>query len=42
MNELPRWAKHATVWLLLATALFLAVLAWQKSLARIFHEHHTG
>jgi aspartyl protease family protein len=34
MNELPRWAKHATVWLLLATALFLAVLAWQKSLGQ--------
>ncbi len=30
MHELPRWLKHATVWLLLATALFVAVLAWQK------------
>lgn len=31
MHELPRWLKHATVWLVLATGLFLAVLAWQKS-----------
>ncbi|MBL8308724.1 MAG: retroviral-like aspartic protease family protein [Rubrivivax sp.] len=27
MSELPRWLKHATVWLLLATGLFLAVQA---------------
>jgi len=27
MTELPRWLKHATVWLVLATALFLAVQA---------------
>ena len=31
MHELPRWLKHATIWLLLATGLFVAVLAWQKS-----------
>lgn len=27
MSELPRWLKHATVWLVLATGLFLAVQA---------------
>jgi aspartyl protease family protein len=27
MAELPRWLKHATVWLVLATGLFLAVQA---------------
>lgn len=30
MNELPGWLKHATVWLLLALGLFLAVQAWQR------------
>jgi aspartyl protease family protein len=30
MNELPGWLKHATVWLLLAVALFLGVQAWQS------------
>jgi aspartyl protease family protein len=29
MRELPAWLKHATVWLLLAVALFLGVQAWQ-------------
>jgi aspartyl protease family protein len=29
MTELPGWLKLATVWLLLATGLFLAVQAWQ-------------
>ncbi len=30
MNELPGWLKHATVWLLLAAALFIGVQAWQQ------------
>jgi aspartyl protease family protein len=30
VTELPRWLKHATVWLLIAAGLFLAVQAWQK------------
>lgn len=30
MKELPSWLKHATVWLLLALGLFLAVQAWQQ------------
>jgi aspartyl protease family protein len=29
MRELPAWLKHATVWLLLALAVFLGVQAWQ-------------
>ena len=29
MNELPRWLKHGTVWLLLALGLFMGVQAWQ-------------
>jgi aspartyl protease family protein len=29
MHELPAWLKHATVWLLLAAAVFLGVQAWQ-------------
>lgn len=29
MRELPRALKHATLWLLLGTAVFLAVQAWQ-------------
>lgn len=29
MRELPAWLKHATVWLLIGTAVFLAVQAWQ-------------
>ena len=29
MNELPPWLKHATVWLLLAVAVFLGVQAFQ-------------
>jgi aspartyl protease family protein len=28
-RELPAWLKHGTVWLLLATGLFLGVQAWQ-------------
>ena len=28
MNELPGWVRHATVWLLLALALFLGVQTW--------------
>jgi aspartyl protease family protein len=28
MNELPAWLKHATVWLLLAAAVFLGVQWW--------------
>ena len=30
MNELPGWLKHATVWLVLAAALFVGVQAWQS------------
>jgi aspartyl protease family protein len=30
VNELPGWLKHATVWLLLAAALFIGVQAWQQ------------
>lgn len=30
MAELPGWLKHATVWLLLALALFLGVQGWQR------------
>lgn len=30
MTEFPRSLKHATLWLLLGTALFLAVQAWQE------------
>lgn len=30
MSELPRSLKHLTVWLLLGTAVFIAVLAWQR------------
>ena len=30
MNELPRWLKHATVWLLLAVGLLLGVQAWTR------------
>ena len=29
MGELPGWLKHATVWLVLAVAVFLGVQAWQ-------------
>jgi aspartyl protease family protein len=29
MTEFPRTLKHVTLWLLLGTAVFLAVLAWQ-------------
>ncbi len=29
MGELPPWLKHATVWLVLAVAVFLGVQAWQ-------------
>ena len=29
MGELPAWLKHATVWLLLAVAVFMGVQAWQ-------------
>lgn len=29
MSDLPRWLKHVTVWLLLATCVFVAVQAWQ-------------
>ena len=29
MADLPPWLKHATVWLLLALAVFLGVQAWQ-------------
>ena len=29
MTDLPAWLKHATVWLLLALAVFLGVQAWQ-------------
>jgi aspartyl protease family protein len=29
MAELPPWLKHATVWLVLAVAVFLGVQAWQ-------------
>lgn len=31
MQDLPRWLKHATIWLLLGAALFLALQAWQAS-----------
>jgi aspartyl protease family protein len=34
MRELPGWLKHATVWLLLALGLFLAVQAWQRQAAQ--------
>jgi aspartyl protease family protein len=30
MNELPGWLKHATVWMVLAAALFIGVQAWQS------------
>ena len=30
MAELPRALKHATVWLLLGTGVFLGVQAWQR------------
>lgn len=30
MGDLPGWLKHATVWLLLAAALFVGVQAWQS------------
>lgn len=33
MNELPRGAKIATVWLLLGLAVFMAVQAWQRHAA---------
>jgi len=29
MRELPGWLKHATAWLLIGTAVLLAVQAWQ-------------
>lgn len=29
-HDLPPWLKHATVWLLLALAIFLGVRAWQS------------
>ena len=29
MTDLPPWLKHATVWLLLAAAVFMGVQAWQ-------------
>ena len=29
MSDLPPWLKHATVWLLLAGAVFMGVQAWQ-------------
>lgn len=34
MQDLPAWLKHATLWLLLATGLFLGVQAWQKQQAQ--------
>ena len=34
MNELPRWLKQATVWLLIAVAVFLGVQAWQAQRQR--------
>lgn len=34
MNELPRSLRHLTVWLLIGTAVFLAVLAWQDRARR--------
>ena len=30
MNEMPGWLKNATVWLVLAAALFLGVQAWMN------------
>lgn len=30
MKELPGWLKHATVWMVLAAALFIGVQAWQS------------
>ena len=30
MSDVPPWLKHATVWLLLAAALFLGVQAWMN------------
>lgn len=39
MADLPRWLKHATVWLLLAAALFLGVQAW---LAREHASHFSA
>jgi aspartyl protease family protein len=34
MNDVPRGLKHLTVWLLVGTALFLAVQAWQDRARR--------
>ena len=31
MAELPRALKHATVWLLLGTGVFVGVQAWQRA-----------
>ena len=33
MNDLPGWVKHSTVWLLLASGLFLGVQAWMADQA---------
>lgn len=35
MTDLPPWLKHATVWLVLAAAVFMGVQAWQA------HERRT-
>lgn len=42
MSDLPRTLKHATVWLLLATGVFLGVQAWQAQQQRSRVTLHDG
>ena len=43
MQDLPSWLKHATIWLLLGAALFLALQAWQaRELATRFSVDGAG
>lgn len=42
MNDLPRWLKQATVWLLLALAVFLGVQSWQARRASTRYAYDGG
>lgn len=42
MSDLPPWLKHATVWLLLAVAVFLGVQSWQARQERTRYSYDGG
>jgi len=42
MKELPGSVKHLTVWLLIGTAIFLAMQAWQAQQRRSLFQHSGG